>query len=277
MGAAMKASLPLPLAPRSIFGSMARFPVAALVSVLAASLAGAGAGCSKSAPEPGLSPSGGDSPAAASESGAAATAAPGASAALASVVHPALLDPANAKDKAPDVFKARFTTTKGAFVVEVHRDWAPNGADRFYDLVKLGFFDDTRFFRAVEGFMVQFGLSGDPAVSKKWQQANVTDDPVTQSNKRGFITFAQTNLPNTRATQVFINLTDNARLDPMRFAPFGQVVEGMEVIDSLYKGYGEGAPMGSGPDQGRVQAQGNAYLDTAFPKLDAIKHAEIAK
>ena len=228
--------------------------------------------CSKPAPEPGQS-SGVETPAGAATS----SATPSGSAGLASVLHPSLLDPANAKDKAPDVFKARFTTTKGDFVVEVRRDWAPNGADRFYDLVKLGFFDDTRFFRAVEGFMVQFGLSGDPAVSKKWQQANVTDDPVKQSNARGFITFAQTNMPNSRATQVFINYGDNARLDAMRFAPFGQVVSGMDVVDALYKGYGEGAPMGSGPDQGRVQAQGNAYLDTAFPKLDAIKHAEIVK
>ncbi len=257
----MKASLPLSL------------------SSLAVSLAIAA--CSKPAPEPGLSPSAAETAAGATTAAAAGpaigAAASSASASLASVLHPLLLDPANAKDKAPDVFKAKFTTTKGAFVVEVHRDWAPNGADRFYDLVKLGFFDDTRFFRAVEGFMVQFGLSGDPAVSAKWQRANVTDDPVAQSNKRGFITFAQTNAPNTRATQVFINSADNARLDAMRFAPFGQVVQGMDVIDSLYKGYGEGAPMGSGPDQGRVQAQGNAYLDTAFPKLDGITHAEIVK
>jgi peptidyl-prolyl cis-trans isomerase A (cyclophilin A) len=228
--------------------------------------------CSKPAPEPGQS-SGVETPAGAATS----SAPPTGSAGLASVLHPLLLDPANAKDKAPDDFKARFTTTKGDFVVEVHRDWAPNGADRFYDLVKLGFFDDTRFFRAVEGFMVQFGLSGDPAVSKKWQQANITDDPIKQSNARGFITFAQTNMPNSRSTQVFINYGNNARLDGMRFAPFGQVASGMDVVDALYKGYGEGAPMGAGPDQGRVQAQGNAYLDTAFPKLDAIKHAEIVK
>jgi peptidyl-prolyl cis-trans isomerase A (cyclophilin A) len=250
--AAMKAALPL------LFASL-------LVPL-------ASAGCSRSTPEPGQSSAGGDTPAAATSAPA-----PGGSAALASVVHPALLDPTNAKDKAPDDYRARFTTTKGDFVVEVHRGWAPNGADRFYDLVKLGFFDDTRFFRAVEGFMVQFGLSGDPAVSAKWQRANISDDPVTQSNARGFITFAQTNMPNTRATQVFINSTDNARLDAMRFAPFGQVVQGMDVVDALYKGYGEGAPMGSGPDQGRVQAQGNAYLDTTFPKLDAIKHAVIVK
>lgn len=262
----MKASLPRTFAP------------------LALSLAFAA--CSKSAPEPGQEP-GVTAPANPATSGgqgattagaaAAAAAAPGSSAGLASTLHPELLEPANAKDTAPDVFKARFTTTKGAFVVEVHRAWAPNGADRFYDLVKLGFFDDTRFFRAVDGFMVQFGLSGDPTVSKKWQTANVQDDPVTQSNKRGFISFAQTNAPNTRSTQVFINLADNARLDPMRFAPFGQVVQGMDIVDSLYKGYGEGAPMGAGPDQSRIQAMGNAYLDAAFPKLDAIKHAEIVK
>ena len=230
------------------------------------------AACSKATPEPGQSTSSGVE---ATPSAATASPAPGASAALASAVHPALLDPANAKDKAPDVYKAKFTTSKGDFVVEVHRAWAPNGADRFYDLVKLGYFDDTRFFRAVEGFMVQFGLSGDPAVNTKWQNANVTDDPVAQSNARGFITFAQTNMPNSRSTQVFINYGNNARLDGMRFAPFGQVASGMDVVDALYKGYGEGAPMGAGPDQGRVQAQGNAYLDKSFPKLDAIKHAEI--
>jgi cyclophilin family peptidyl-prolyl cis-trans isomerase len=254
-------------------------PLSLAFTSLAASLALAA--CSR-AEEPGSASSApAETPAAAATTGTAganpAAAAPAASGPLASAVHPALLDPSKANEKAPDVFKAKFTTTKGTFVVAVHRAWAPNGADRFYDLVKLGFFDDTRFFRAVDGFMVQFGLSGDPAVSRKWQQANIDDDTVTQSNKRGFVTFAQTNAPNSRATQVFINYGDNTRLDPMRFAPFAQVVDGMDVVDSLYKGYGEGAPMGSGPDQGRVQAQGNAYLDTAFPKLDAVKHAEIVK
>jgi len=196
---------------------------------------------------------------------------------LASTVHPVLLDPSNAKDTAPAVFKAKFTTTKGDFVVEVHRDWAPNGADRFYNLVKLGFYDDTRFFRAVDGFMVQFGISGDPAVSAKWQDKGIPDEPGKQSNKRGFITYAQTNAPGSRTTQIFINTVDNARLDGMHFVPFAQVVQGMEVVDSLYKGYGEGAPMGAGPDQGRIQSQGNAYLDTKFPKLDGIKRAEIVK
>jgi peptidyl-prolyl cis-trans isomerase A (cyclophilin A) len=196
---------------------------------------------------------------------------------LASTVHPALLDPSKAKEQAPDVFKVKFTTTKGDFVVEVHRDWSPNGADRFYNLVKLGFYDDTRFFRAVDGFMVQFGISGDPALSGPWQRAGINDDPVKQSNKRGFLTFAQTSMPNSRSTQVFINSVDNVRLDGMRFAPFGQVIQGMTVVDALYKGYGEGAPMGGGPDQGLIQSQGNAYLDARFPKLDGTKHAEIVK
>jgi len=192
-------------------------------------------------------------------------------------VHPLLLDPANAKEKAPDVFKAKFETTKGDFVVEVHRDWAPNGADRFYDLVKLGFYDDTRFFRVVDGFMVQFGISGDPAVSAKWQNASVAPDESKQSNKRGFITYAQRGSPDSRTTQVFISTVDNGRLDAMHFVPFGQIVQGMDVVDSLYKGYGEGAPMGKGPDQGRIQALGNAYLDTGFPKLDGVRRAEIVK
>lgn len=235
-------------------------------------------GCAKSAPEPTAdtaSPSAGTSlgaPAATSPTpGAQATAASQAQGPLASTTHPALLDPSKASEKAPATFKARFTTTKGDFVVEVHRDWAPNGADRFYNLVKLGFYDDVRIFRAVEAFMVQFGISGDPAVTAKWQGQNIPDDPVAQSNKRGFVTFAQTNLPNTRSTQVFINSVDNGRLDGMHFAPFGQVITGMETIDSLYKGYGET------PNQMRIQSQGNGYLDSQFPRLDAIKHAEIIR
>jgi peptidyl-prolyl cis-trans isomerase A (cyclophilin A) len=196
---------------------------------------------------------------------------------LASAVHPALLDPSKADLRAPPVFKAKFTTTHGDFVLEVHRDWAPNGADRFYNLVKLGFYDDTRFFRAVSGFMVQFGISGDPAVNAKWQEENIPDDPVTQSNKRGFITFAQRGTPNTRSTQVFINYVDNVNLDGMKFAPFGRVSQGMDVVDSLFKGYGEGAPRGMGPDQGRIQAKGNAYLDVQFPKLDSITRAQIVQ
>jgi peptidyl-prolyl cis-trans isomerase A (cyclophilin A) len=176
----------------------------------------------------------------------------------------------------PAVFKAKFATTKGDFVIEVHRDWAPNGADRFYELVKSGFFQDIAFFRAIEGFMVQFGIHGDPAVSAKWRNANIPDDrPSGRSNSRGALTFATAG-PGTRTTQLFINFGDNgASLDGQGFTPIGQVVEGMSVVDSVYKGYGEGAPSGMGPDQGRVQAQGNAYLKRDFPKLDYIKSAQL--
>jgi peptidyl-prolyl cis-trans isomerase A (cyclophilin A) len=192
------------------------------------------------------------------------------SAPKASVVHPDLLTPAKANAKAPDLFKAKFSSTKGDFVVEVHRDWAPNGADRFYNLVKSGFYDDTRFFRVVQSFMVQFGLSGDPAVNSKWQDASITDDPVKQSNKRGFVTFAMRG-PNTRTTQVFVNYVDNSRLDSGGFAPFGQVVQGMDVVDKINSSYGES------PNQGAIQNQGNAYLDQKFPQLDGVTHAEIVK
>jgi peptidyl-prolyl cis-trans isomerase A (cyclophilin A) len=190
-------------------------------------------------------------------------------------IAPAALDPAKATEKAPDTFKARFTTTKGPFVIEVHREWAPGGADRFYNLVKIGYFNDTRFFRAVEGFMVQFGLHGLPEVNTAWRAAKIPDDKPTQSNKRGFVSFAMAG-PGSRTTQVFINYSDsNARLDGMGFAPFGQVTQGMEIVDSLYKGYGEGAPGGRGPNQGRIQSEGNVYLDRDFPELDRVKVAEI--
>jgi peptidyl-prolyl cis-trans isomerase A (cyclophilin A) len=197
--------------------------------------------------------------------------------AFAPAVHHAAteLDPALATARAPDTFLAKFTTTKGDFVIEVHRDWAPNGADRFYNLVKLGVFDDTRFFRAIEGFMVQFGIAGDPQVAAKWRDANIQDDPVTQSNLRGYVSFAQTGRPNSRTTQVFIDYRNNSRLDASGFAPFGKVVQGMEVVDSLYKGYGEGAPDGNGPNQALVQTQGNTYLDREFPLLDHILGAQV--
>ncbi len=185
-----------------------------------------------------------------------------------------LSDPASLNETAPDVYKVKFDTSKGPFVIEVHRDWAPNGADRFYNLVKNGFYDNDRFFRVVEGFMVQFGINGNPKISKVWRDANIKDDPVTQSNKRGMITFA-TSGPNSRTTQVFINFNNNVGLDGQGFSPFGQVVSGMKVVDSLYNGYGEGAPRGSGPDQGRVQDEGNAYLNKDFPMLDYVKKATI--
>jgi peptidyl-prolyl cis-trans isomerase A (cyclophilin A) len=187
-----------------------------------------------------------------------------------------LSDPAALNAKAPDVYQAKFDTSKGPFVIEVHRDWAPRGADRFYNLVKNGFYDNARFFRVIEGFMVQFGINGDPSVAGAWRDADIKDDPVKQSNERGTITFATAG-PNTRTTQVFINFGDNAGLDGQGFSPFGKVVSGMEVVDSLYGGYGEGAPNGNGPDQGRIQSQGNAYLEQGFPKLDFIKTATIAE
>jgi peptidyl-prolyl cis-trans isomerase A (cyclophilin A) len=186
-----------------------------------------------------------------------------------------LANPSALNEKAPAVYRAKFDTSKGTFVVEVHRDWAPNGADRFYNLVKNGFYDNARFFRVISGFMVQFGISGDPRVSAVWHEANIKDDPVRQSNQRGFITFATAG-PNTRTTQVFINYADNRALDSQGFSPFGRVVSGMNVVDALYSGYGEGAPQGLGPGQGRIQRLGNAYLIKDFPKLDYIKKATVA-
>lgn len=191
--------------------------------------------------------------------------------------NPALLDPSLARDEAPKKFKVKFSTTKGVFVIEVTRDWAPNGADRFYNLVKIGFFNDVAFFRNIQGFMVQFGLNGDPAVNKKWSASTIKDDAVEESNKPGYVTFAQSSARNSRSTQIFINFGDNRQLDTMRFAPFGRVVEGMDVVESLYNGYGEGAPQGRGPDQTRVREEGNAYLKRDFPKLDYVKTAEIVK
>jgi len=185
-------------------------------------------------------------------------------------------NPASLNAQAPAVYKAKFDTSKGTFVLEIHRDWAPNGADRFYNLVKNGFYDNARFFRVISGFMVQFGINGDPKVSALWQDADIKDDPVRQSNQRGFITFATAG-PNTRTTQVFIDFADNRALDRQGFSPFGRVVSGMNVVDALYNGYGEGAPQGLGPDQDRIQKQGNAYLMRDFPKLDYIKKATITQ
>lgn len=187
-----------------------------------------------------------------------------------------LANPAALREKAPATFKARFETSKGAFVVDVHRDWAPNGADRFYNLVKNGFYDGARFFRVLDGFMAQFGINGDPKVSAVWREARIQDDPVRQSNRRGYITYAMAG-PNTRTSQLFINFGDNSALDRQGFSPFGQVTSGMNVVDALYSGYGEGAPRGRGPDQGRVQMEGNAYLAKEFPRLDFVKKATITK
>ncbi len=188
---------------------------------------------------------------------------------------PALMNPAALKARCPDDLKVKFTTTHGDFVVEVHRDWAPIGADRFYNLVKNRFFTDQAFFRYVPGFIVQWGIPANPALTKVWNNATIKDDPFKQSNKKGTIVFARTGLPNSRSTQFFINLRDNgASLDPPQqqgFTPFGMVVEGMDVVEGLYSGYGEGADMGGrGPTQGLIESQGKAYLDKNFPKLDRI-------
>ncbi len=179
-------------------------------------------------------------------------------------------DPAKLTATAPETFKAQFDTTKGKFTVEVTRSLAPNGADRFYNLVKSGYFTDVEFFRVIPGFMCQFGIHGDPNVSAKWRDANIADDPVKGSNTRGTITFATAG-PNTRTTQLFINFGDNTGLDGQGFSPFGKVTEGMDVVDKINSEYGEGAPGGNGPDQGRIQAEGNAYLKKDFPNLDYIK------
>jgi peptidyl-prolyl cis-trans isomerase A (cyclophilin A) len=195
----------------------------------------------------------------------------------ASAVPKLLLDPSLPEwsQTAPAEFKAKFSTSKGDFTALVKREWAPKGADRFYCLVKNGYFDDVRFFRVVEGFMAQFGINGAPEVNAAWKNTTIPDDPVVESNKRGMISFAMRG-PNTRTVQIFISYDDkNTRLDAMNFAPFAKVVEGMDVVDKLYNGYGEGAPRGRGPDQGRVQAEGNAYLNSDFKELDFVKSARI--
>jgi peptidyl-prolyl cis-trans isomerase A (cyclophilin A) len=189
---------------------------------------------------------------------------------------PNLANPAGLNEQAPASYKVKFDTTKGAFVIQVTRAWAPHGADRFYNLVKNGFYDNVRFFRVISGFMVQFGINGDPQLSARWRQAQIADDPVTQSNKRGMITFATAG-PNTRTTQVFINFADNTNLDGMGFAPFGRIVSGMNVVDALNAEYGEGAPRGRGPDQGKLQTEGNAYLAREFSRMDYVKKATIEK
>lgn len=185
--------------------------------------------------------------------------------------------PPSSKDAtatAPAVYKVKFVTTKGDITIEVHRDWSPNGADRFYNLVKLGYYNDIAFFRNIKGFMVQFGIHGDPKANADWRQANIQDDqPSSQSNKRGYVTFAKSGMPNSRTTQVFINQGDNGNLDAMGFTPFGKILgDGMKVVDALFV-TGENPPQ----VQGRAQAEGNAYFKSAWPQLDYIKSASIEK
>jgi cyclophilin family peptidyl-prolyl cis-trans isomerase len=189
---------------------------------------------------------------------------------------PELLDPAAATVQAPATFTVQFETTKGEVLIDVTRAWSPNGADRFYNLVKIGYYDDTAFFRVIGGFMAQVGIHGDPRVNSTWRPARIQDDPVVESNTRGMVTFAKSSAPNSRTTQFFISFKDNSNLDSMGFAPFGKVRD-MSVVDKLHKGYGEGAPRGRGPAQSRAQTEGNAYFRAEFPKLDYIEKATIVE
>jgi peptidyl-prolyl cis-trans isomerase A (cyclophilin A) len=190
-------------------------------------------------------------------------------------VSPSFTEPAKLTAPAPETFKAQFDTTKGKFTIEVTRSLSPNGADRFYNLVRSGYFKDVAFFRVVPGFMCQFGIHGDPAVSAKWRGVTIPDDAVKGSNTRGTITFATAG-PNTRTTQLFINFGNNVSLDGQGFSPFGKVIEGMDVVDKIYGEYGDLPQMGGhGPDPGRIETEGNAYLKKDFPNLDYIKSATI--
>lgn len=186
-----------------------------------------------------------------------------------------LYHPEKATLTAPDKFRVEFVTTKGNFIIEVIRAWSPHGADRFYNLVQLGFYDGVRFHRAIDDFMVQFGIHPEPAVNGAWYNAFLPDDPVIESNRRSYVTFAHAG-KDSRTTQIFISYVDKQRrLDKDGFSPFGKVVEGMNVVDSLYKGYGELSPKGKGPSASRYQREGEPYLSTEFPKLDSIKQARV--
>lgn len=175
--------------------------------------------------------------------------------------------PANPK-QAPPEYKVKVETTKGDFVIDVHRDWAPRGAGRFYELVRMGFYDDSRFFRVVKDFVVQFGLAKDPQLSQMMAQSALPDDPALKSNMKGRVAFAKRG-PGSRTSQVFVSLKNNRILDDQNFVPFGEVIEGMDVVEKIYSGYGDYG----GPDQAKIIAQGNSYLDRSFPRLDRLKKA----
>jgi peptidyl-prolyl cis-trans isomerase A (cyclophilin A) len=176
----------------------------------------------------------------------------------------------------PETFKVKFTTSQGEFTVEANRAWAPIGVDRFHELLGLKYFDDNRFFRVVKGYIAQFGVNGDPKFHGKWRKRSIVDDKLVQSNERGTLTYAQAG-PNSRATEIFINLKNNKSFDQQGFVPFAKVVEGMDVVDKLYSGYGELLPTGREIDPGKVEERGNEYLNSRFPKLDYILKAEILK
>lgn len=186
--------------------------------------------------------------------------------------HAAMKDPAQATEQAPDTFKAKFETTAGDFTIACTRDWAPNGVDRLYNLLKIGFYNDVALFRVVQGFVVQWGIHGNPEVSKHWRSANIPPDEVKESNKRGYLTYAMAGRPDTRSTQLFINYKDNSNLDRMGFAPICKVTAGMEsTVDKIYNGYGAAA----GKDQSRIQTKGNGYIRRKYPKMDYIKKAYV--
>lgn len=186
----------------------------------------------------------------------------------------ALVRPGLADATAPDTFRARFETTEGPFVVQVHRPWAPRGADRFYNLLSVGYYDSVYVHRVVPGRVAQFGIHPDPRINYVWRESPIQDDSVRMSNTRGRVSFAKSG-PNSRTTQVFVNLADNPGLDEQGFAPFGEVVEGMGVVDALYDGYGDGPPRGEGPYPARAAAEGNAYFEREFPELDQIVEATL--
>ena len=175
---------------------------------------------------------------------------------------------------APERYKVLFETSRGDFVLEAYREWGPLGTDRFYNLVRHGYYDGARFFRVLPGFVVQFGIPGDPNLTSIWSEEQIADDPVVESNQRGYVSFATAG-PDTRTAQVFINLADNSRLDALGFTPFARIVGGMDIVDILHAGYGEGAPQGRGPSQDRIESEGNAYLEEEFPELDYIYRARL--
>ena len=222
-------------------------------------------GCSSSPPEPEPTP----------EPTPIAKATPKATPAPLAEPAPALLDTDAANAEAPATYTVKLVTNEGDMLIDVTRAWAPNGADRFYNMVKIGYFEDVALFRVIQGFMAQTGIHGHPKVAAAWRQARIEDDPVVESNQPGYVSFATAG-PNTRTTQFFFNLADNKRLDGMGFAPFGKLRD-METLNKVYAGYGEGAPMGRGPDQGQVQSKGNAYLKARFPDLDYILSASIVE
>lgn len=187
----------------------------------------------------------------------------------------ALAEKGTEPKRAPEEYTVELDTTKGPILIDVYRAWSPNGADRFYELVETGYYTDVAFFRVIDGFMAQAGIHGEPAMNAEWRQKNIPDDPVKGSNTRGTITFAMAG-PDTRTTQFFINFVDNTNLDTMGFSPFGKVRD-MNAVDALHSGYGEGAPRGRGPSQGKIQSEGNAYLKKSFPKLDYIKSAKVVE